>query len=103
MVMGIRGYQPGDAMNRIHWPSSVRHRKLHVKEFELDKTADLWLYLDLEERWHSGDGEDSSEERCVTVAASVVAKALREHRTVGLITAGARADVIPRARWHQPY
>src|SRR5207247_206785 len=82
-VMGIREYQPGDAMNRIHWPSSVRHRRLHVKEFELDKTADLWLYLDLDERWHSGEGEDSSEERCVTVAASVVAKALREHRNVG--------------------
>ena len=47
MVMGIREYRPGDAMNRIHWPSSVRHRGLQVKEFELDKTADLWIYLDL--------------------------------------------------------
>jgi len=103
MVMGIREYQPGDAMNRIHWPSSVRHRKLHVKEFELDKTADLWLYLDLEERWHSGEGEDSSEERCVTVAASVVAKALREHRNVGLITTGARADVLHPDRGNKQY
>jgi uncharacterized protein (DUF58 family) len=103
MVMGIREYRPGDAMNRIHWPSSVRHRKLHVKEFELDKTADLWLYLDLDERWHSGDGEDSSEERCVTVAASVVAKGLREHRNVGLITTGHRADVLHPDRGNKQY
>ena len=65
MVMGIREYRPGDAMNRIHWPSSMRHRRLHVKEFELDRTADLWIYLDLDGRWHHGDGEDSTEERAV--------------------------------------
>lgn len=94
MVMGIREYRPGDAMNRIHWPSSVRHRELHVKEFELDKTADLWIYLDLERHWHRGEGEDSTEERAVTVAASIVSKALREHRNVGLITSGARAEVF---------
>ena len=94
MVMGIREYRAGDAMNRIHWPSSVRHRTLHVKEFELDKTADLWIYLDLERHWHRGDGEDSTEERAVTVAASIVAKALREHRNVGLITSGVRAEVF---------
>lgn len=94
MVMGIREYRPGDALNRIHWRSSARHRELQVKEFELDKTADLWIYLDLERHWHRGEGEDSTEERCITVAASVVQKALREHRNVGLITSGARAEVL---------
>jgi uncharacterized protein (DUF58 family) len=94
MVMGIRDYRPGDAVNRIHWPSSVRHRGLFVKEFELDKTADLWIYLDLERHWHRGEGEDSTEERAVTVAASVVSKALREHRNVGLVTTGVRAEIL---------
>ena len=94
MVMGIRDYRPGDAVNRIHWPSSVRHRGLYVKEFELDKTADLWIYLDLERQWHRGEGETSTEERAVTVAASVVAKALREHRNVGLVTTGVRAEIL---------
>jgi uncharacterized protein (DUF58 family) len=94
MVMGIRDYRPGDAVNRIHWPSSVRHRGLFVKEFELDKTADLWIYLDLERHWHRGEGERSTEERAVTVAASVVAKALHEHRNVGLITTGVRGELL---------
>jgi uncharacterized protein (DUF58 family) len=91
MVMGIREYRPGDAYNRIHWRSSARHRALQVKEFELDKTADLWIYLDLDERWHKGEGEIATIERAVTVVASVVAKALREHRSVGLVTSGPAA------------
>ena len=94
MVMGIRDYRAGDAMNRIHWPSSARHRGLYVKEFELDKTADLWIYLDLERHWHRGEGESSTEERAVTVAASVVSKAIREHRNVGLVTTGVRAEIL---------
>src|SRR5205823_1724388 len=73
-------------------------RTLHVKEFELDKTADLWIYLDLERHWHRGDGEDSTEERAVTVAASIVSKAPREHRNVGLITSGVRAAIFPPDR-----
>jgi uncharacterized protein (DUF58 family) len=44
---GVRDYAPGDSLNRIHWPTSVRMRRLIVKEFELDPTADIWLYLDL--------------------------------------------------------
>src|SRR2546428_11863832 len=98
MVMGIREYRPGDAMNRIHWPSSVRHRRLHVKEFELDRTADLWIYLDLDGRWHHGDGEDSTEERAVTVAASVVRKALHGHRNGGLAAHRHRAAGMLHAR-----
>jgi uncharacterized protein (DUF58 family) len=49
---GIRLYQPGDPMNRIHWPMSARTQQLMVKEFELDPTADIWLILDLNEEVH---------------------------------------------------
>ena len=103
MVMGIREYRPGDALNRIHWRSSARHRELQVKEFELDKTADLWIYVDLERHWHRGEGQDSTEERCITVAASVVQKALREHRNVGLITSGSRSEVLHPDRGTKQY
>lgn len=46
-VAGVRDYAPGDSLNRIHWPSTARARRLMAKEFELDPTADIWLYLDL--------------------------------------------------------
>jgi len=103
MVMGIREYQPGDAVNRIHWPSSVRQRGLMVKEFELDKTADLWIFLDLDRRWHRGTGAEATEERAVTVAASVAAKALREQRNVGLVATGTHPQVFQPDRGAKQY
>lgn len=44
---GVRDYVPGDSLNRIHWPTTMRMRRLISKEFELDPTADVWLYVDL--------------------------------------------------------
>ncbi len=44
---GVRDYAPGDSLNRIHWPTTARVNRLISKEFELDPTADIWLYLDL--------------------------------------------------------
>ncbi len=46
-VAGVREYTTGDGFNRIHWPTTARSRRLMVKEFELDPTADIWIYLDL--------------------------------------------------------
>lgn len=44
---GVRDYMPGDSLNRIHWPTTVRMGRLMTKEFDLDPTADIWIYLDL--------------------------------------------------------
>lgn len=46
-VAGVREYATGDSFNRIHWPTTVRQRQLMVKEFELDPSADVWIYVDL--------------------------------------------------------
>lgn len=46
-VAGVRDYVTGDSFNRMHWPTTARMRRLMVKEFELDPTADIWIYLDL--------------------------------------------------------
>jgi uncharacterized protein (DUF58 family) len=103
MVMGIRDYRPGDAFSHIHWKTSARHRSLQVKEFELDRTSDLWIFLDLERRWHSGEGERGTEERAVTIAASVIAKALREHRSVGLVASGRSSGLFHPDRGNKQF
>ncbi len=103
MAMTIREYRPGDAFNHIHWKTSARHRTLQVKEFELDKTSDLWVYLDLERHWHHGEGEDSTEERAVTLAASAIAKALREHRSVGLIASARHVEIVHPDRGNKQF
>jgi uncharacterized protein (DUF58 family) len=53
-VAGVREYAPGDSFNRIHWPSTARAGRLIVKEFELDPTADIWLFLDMQREVQAG-------------------------------------------------
>ena len=42
----VREYQPGDLLNRIHWPITVIKNKLMVKEFDDDTQSSAWLFLD---------------------------------------------------------
>jgi uncharacterized protein (DUF58 family) len=46
---GIREYAPGDPLNKIHWPSTARIRKIMVKEFDQDPQSDVYLLLDLDQ------------------------------------------------------
>lgn len=43
---GVRDYAPGDALRRIHWPTSARKDRLMTKEFDQDPQADVWIFLD---------------------------------------------------------
>jgi len=43
---GVREYQPGDPLNRIHWKSSARKEKFMVKEFDQDPHGDIWIIVD---------------------------------------------------------
>jgi uncharacterized protein (DUF58 family) len=96
LVSTVRPYVHGDAINRIHWLSSARHGELHVKEFDLEQAADLWILLDLDRGVHAGVGTDASVETAVTVAASVAMRTLSDNRSVAM-TASAR-----RLQLHQP-
>jgi uncharacterized protein (DUF58 family) len=97
-VSSVREYRPGDAFNRIHWPTTARTTRLMVREFELDPTADVWIVLDLNTDVHTGSGMESTEEYAVTAAASVARHLLDQGRAVGLVsqTATLPADRGPR-------
>ena len=95
LATAVRPYAPGDAFNRIHWKSTARHGEIQVKEFELEQTADAWIFLDLERAVQGGRGEDSTIEVAVRAAASIAAKALLENRAVGLTVNGHRQAVVP--------
>ncbi len=98
LVTGIRPYVPGDAYNRIHWRTSARHGELQVKEFDTQRTADVWLYLDLDRRAHVGQGDGASVETAVRVAASIGGQALGEGRALAITAASSRRVVVPPDR-----
>ncbi len=98
LVSGVRPYVTGDAFNRIHWKSSARHGELQVKEFDVEQTADLWLFLDLERAAHAGADADATIETAVRACASVAARVTSGNRSVGLEAAGTRRIVITADR-----
>ena len=94
----VRPYAPGDSMNRIHWRTTARLGEIQVKEFELEQTADAWVFLDLDEAFAAGQDDDSTTEVAVRAAASIADKALGENRAVGLTVNGHRRTVLPADR-----
>jgi uncharacterized protein (DUF58 family) len=94
----VRPYVPGDSFNRIHWRSTARRGEIQVKEFDLEQTADLWLFVDLESVVQAGDGDVSTVEEAMRVTASIAHDAILENRAVGLTTSGHRLVSIPADR-----
>ncbi len=94
----VRPYAPGDSFNRIHWRSTARLGEIQVKEFDLEQTADVWLFVDLESAAQSGEGDISTVEESLRVAASIAHDAILENRAVGLTTSGHRLVSIPADR-----
>jgi uncharacterized protein (DUF58 family) len=99
----VRPYAPGDSFNRIHWRSTARLGEIQVKEFDLEQTADLWLFVDLDMDVQAGYGDVSTVEEGLRAAASIAHDAILENRAVGVTTSGRRlvsiqADRGPRQR-----
>ena len=45
-VFGVRDYQPGDPLRRIHWRTTARRGELIVREFEPPGVQNLGIFLD---------------------------------------------------------
>ncbi|MCD6290800.1 MAG: DUF58 domain-containing protein [Anaerolineae bacterium] len=121
-VAGVRDYQPGDSFNRIHWPSTARTGRLIVKEFELDPTADVWVFLDMDQAVHVAAPWEpatidlsehpvllqrgvprvqlapSTEEYGVAIAASIARHFLQHDRAVGFVTYAQSREIIQADR-----
>jgi uncharacterized protein (DUF58 family) len=91
---GVREYAPGDSFGRIHWPLSQKHEQLMSKTFEQPLTADLWVVLDLNRTVHFGEGEESTLEYAVSLAASVALQVHSRGRRVGLIVNDGHGTVL---------
>lgn len=120
-VSGVRDYAYGDSFSRIHWPSTARKDRLIVKEFELDPTADIWLFVDMQREVQIGQrrkGDEllvelpalfqprprkmlldpTTEEYAVTATASLAQHFIRQNRAVGLAAYAQSREILPADR-----
>lgn len=87
---GVRDYVPGDSLRWIHWRTSARTGKLHVRLFDGTPVGDWWIFLDLNEPCQVGEGENSTLEHAIVLAASVADRGIVEGRAVGLVAQGGK-------------
>lgn len=88
-TVGVRNWQPGDSVRRVHWKATARHRDLLSRVYEPSREQQILLFLNiatLERHWH-GTIPDLLE-RVISVAASLAAVAAENRLPVGLIANG---------------
>lgn len=94
----VREYLEGDPLKAIHWPTSARRGHLYVRQFEQMPSSDWWILLDLHAGVQIGEGECSTEEHGVVLAASLADRGLRQGHAVGLVTCGPDLTWMPPRR-----
>jgi uncharacterized protein (DUF58 family) len=86
----VRDYIPGDSLRWIHWPTSARKGSLHVRLFDGMPVGDWWIFIDMDRSSQAGQGENSTEEHAVVLAASLANRGIGEGRAVGMVGQGER-------------
>lgn len=91
---GVRGYLPGDSLRWIHWPTTARLDSPYIRLFDNTPSGDRWIVLDMDQRVQAGEGQASTQEHGVVLAASLADRAIQRGRAVGLVTLGGQEDLI---------
>ena len=90
----VREYASGDSLSRVHWNSTARMGKLMSKEFDLGRSGEIWVLVDLHREVQAGELEESTDEYAVSIGASLAKMYLEAQMPVGLITYGAQRHFV---------
>ena len=91
----VRQYAPGDSLRSIHWKTSARRDELFVRLFDSTPAGDWWILLDMDRHVQAGEGEDSTAELGVILAASLADRGIQGRRRVGLMVHGRELLWLP--------
>lgn len=86
---GIRDYQPGDSLRRVHWKASANRGKLQVKEFTPTISAECLILLNAGEAEYTSGHWAALGELGVETAASLLVHFASRNLAVGLASSGA--------------
>ncbi len=91
-IAGVRPYQPGDPLNRIHWRATARAGRLHSKIYDPSTLAGATLLLDFHRAGYPSRGEPHRSDLAATAAASLAHAISQLGQQVGLVTNAADAS-----------
>lgn len=99
-IAGVRQYQRGDPLNRIHWKATARTGVLHSKVYEPSTIAGATLLLDFHAASYPERYEPYRSELAVSAAASLANAVYEMGQQIGLATNGRdAADRIRQEGW----
>jgi uncharacterized protein (DUF58 family) len=89
-IVGIRPYQHGDGLRRIHWRATAHTGRLQSKLYELSAQVETMLVVNLRRSDYPGYPADAAEaaELTVTAAASIADHVLQRRHRIGLLALG---------------
>jgi uncharacterized protein (DUF58 family) len=101
-IAGVRPYQAGDPLNRIHWRATARTGTLHSKVHEPSTLSGITVLLDFHAADYHARGEPFRSELAVTAAVSLAHAVYLMGQQVGLVTnARDAAERIRTEGWNQ--
>lgn len=92
---GIREYQRGDMVSRIHWPSSAKYNRLIVKQFERNAVQEVTIAIDLKKGHDIGAGKETTLEYAVKISGSIASYLLNEGALVQMVGYGKESAILP--------
>jgi uncharacterized protein (DUF58 family) len=99
-IAGVRPYENGDPLSRVHWGATARTGALHSKVYEPSTIAGATLLLDFHKDSYPRRGEPYRSELAVTAAASLANAVYEMGQQVGLVCNGRdAADRIRLEGW----
>src|SRR5437660_3913247 len=85
-IVGIRPYEAGDPMSRVHWRATARTGQLHSKTYEATTLTGATLLLDFHLAGYPRRGEPHRSELAVTASVSLANAVAILGQQIGLAT-----------------
>ncbi|HEV2693474.1 MAG TPA: DUF58 domain-containing protein [Verrucomicrobiae bacterium] len=103
-LAGVRPYQMGDPLNRIHWRATARTQELHSRIYETSRVAGATFLLDFHTQSFQGPGGLSSAELAIVTVASLANAVYLMGQQVGFVSNGRdAADRIRAEGWRAEF
>jgi uncharacterized protein (DUF58 family) len=96
-IAGVRPYEAGDPLNRVHWRATARTGALHSKIHEPSTLSGATVLLDFHQAGYHQQGEPFRSELAVTTAISLANAVYEMGQQIGLATNG--RDAADRVGW----
>jgi uncharacterized protein (DUF58 family) len=99
-LAGVRLFQQGDPLNRVHWRATARTGQLHSRVYENSRVAGATLLLDFHEQSYGGAAGAGAAELAIMAVVALANAVSLQGQQIGLVTNGRdAADRVREEGW----